>query len=82
MKDRMRRHARPMNANDDRLAVLIVDAVLAQRRLWHEVQGIDRRLDRVIAENFPDATLAEITATIAYMRDAIGTERERRRRLR
>ena len=58
-----------MKADDERLAVLIVDAVLAQHRLWHEVQGIDRRLDRVIAENFPDATPAKITATIAYMRE-------------
>ena len=50
-----------MNANNEWLAVLIVDAVLAHRRLSHDVQGVDRLLDQVVADNFPDATPAEIT---------------------
>ena len=70
-----------MNADDERLAVLIVDAVLAHRRLSHDVQSIASLLDQVVAEKFPDATPAEITATVAYGRDAIGAERQRRRRL-
>ena len=70
-----------MNANNEWLAVWIVDAVLAHRRLSHDVQGVDRLLDQVVADNFPDATPAEITATVTYVRDAISAERERRRQL-
>ena len=58
-----------MNAND-RLAALLVDAVLAHRRRWHDMQAVDRPLEEVVADAFPEATPAEIEATVAYVRDA------------
>ena len=69
-----------MNANE-RLAVLIVDTVLAHCRRRHDKQAIDRLVNQVVAAAFPNATEDEIGVTIAYMRDAIGAELQRRRRL-
>ena len=67
-----------MNANDDRLAVLIVETVLAHRRRWHDKQAVNRLLDEAIADAFPGASKADIRATVAYVRDAILAERRRR----
>ena len=50
-----------MNANDDRLAVLIVETVLAHRRRWHDTQAVNRLLDEAIADAFPGASRAEIS---------------------
>jgi len=69
-----------MNAND-RLAVLILHAVLAHSGRLGDEQAIDRLVNQVVADAFPEATKEEIRATIGYMRDAIDAELQRRRRL-
>ena len=51
-----------MNANDDRLAVLILDAVLAHRRRLGDEQAISDLIDQVVADAFPEATEDEIRA--------------------
>ena len=42
------------------------------------MQATNRLLDEAIADAFPDASRAEIVATVVYVRDAILAERRRR----
>ena len=69
-----------MNAND-RLAVLILHAVLSHCGRLGDEQAMDRLVNQVVADAFPEATNGEIRATIANMRDAIDAELQRQRRL-